>query len=108
MEQETTQPSIEESKSVVQKTEYVTYDEFKKMDMRVGIIREVTPVPETDKLLKCMIDFNEVDEDGNPKLRQILSDKRQFGEIGGVELPVWGRFTVVITAKRVFASGGAA
>jgi methionyl-tRNA synthetase len=58
--------------------EYVTYDEFKKMDMRVGTIREVTPVPETDKLLKCMIDFNEVDEEGNQKLRQILSGIHEF------------------------------
>ncbi len=37
--------------------EYVTYDEFKKMDMRVGTIRAVEPVEGTDKLLKCQIDF---------------------------------------------------
>ena len=37
--------------------EYVTYDEFKKMDMRVGTILSVEPVEGTDKLLKCMIDF---------------------------------------------------
>ena len=52
--------------------EYVSYDEFKKMDMRVGTIREVEPVPETDKLLKCMIDFGEE----NP--RQIVSGIREF------------------------------
>jgi methionyl-tRNA synthetase len=53
--------------------DYVKYEDFKKMDMRVGTIREVEPVPETDKLLKCQIDFNEKDEEGNPKLRQIIS-----------------------------------
>ena len=37
--------------------EYVSYDEFKKMDMRVGTIRAVEPVEGTDKLLKCQIDF---------------------------------------------------
>lgn len=58
--------------------EYVTYEEFKKMDMRVGTIREVEPVPETDKLLRCQIDFNEVDEEGNKKLRQIVSGIREF------------------------------
>jgi len=58
--------------------EYVTYDEFKKMDIRVGTIREVEPVPETDKLLRCMIDFNEKDEDGNAKLRQIVSGIHEF------------------------------
>jgi len=53
--------------------EYVTYEEFKKMDMRIGTIKEVEPVPDTDKLLRCQIDFNEVDEEGNKKLRQIIS-----------------------------------
>ncbi len=37
--------------------EYVIYDEFKKMDMRIGTIRAVEPVEGTDKLLKCQIDF---------------------------------------------------
>lgn len=58
--------------------EYVTYDEFKKMDIRVGTIREVEPVPETEKLLRCMIDFNEKDEEGNSKLRQIISGIHEF------------------------------
>lgn len=66
--------------------EYVSYEEFKKMDMRVGTIREVTPVPDTDKLLKCMIDFGETEEVGEegtekttqPKLRQIVSGIREF------------------------------
>jgi tRNA-binding EMAP/Myf-like protein len=35
----------------------VTYDEFKKMDMRVGLIRYVEPVEGTDKLLRFEIDF---------------------------------------------------
>lgn len=56
----------------VEKPVYVSYDEFKKMDMRVGTIREVTPVKGADKLLKCMIDF------GEPQLRQILSGIREF------------------------------
>jgi tRNA-binding protein len=58
--------------------DYVSYEDFKKMDMRVGTIREVEPVPETDKLLKCQIDFNEVDEEGKSKLRQIISGIREY------------------------------
>ncbi len=66
--------------------EYVNYEEFKKMDMRVGTIREVTPVPDTDKLLKCMVDFGETEEVGEegeeksvqPKFRQIVSGIREF------------------------------
>ena len=37
--------------------ETITYDEFKKMDIRVGTIREIEPVEGTDKLLRCQIDF---------------------------------------------------
>ncbi len=58
--------------------EYVTYDEFKKMDIRIGTIREVEQVAETDKLLRCQIDFNEKDEEGNVKLRQIISGIHEF------------------------------
>jgi len=58
--------------------EYVSYDEFKKMDIRVGTIKEVEAVPETDKLLRCQIDFNEVDENGNKKLRQIISGIHEY------------------------------
>lgn len=57
--------------------EYVSFEEFKKMDIRVGTIREVEPVPETDKLLRCQIDFNEIDENGDKKLRQIISGIRE-------------------------------
>lgn len=38
---------------------YVSYEEFKKMDMRVGLIRFVEPVEGTDKLLRFEIDFGE-------------------------------------------------
>ncbi len=58
--------------------EYVSYEEFKKMDIRVGTIREIEPVPETDKLLRCQIDFNEKNGDGEPQLRQIVSGIREF------------------------------
>jgi methionyl-tRNA synthetase len=37
--------------------ETITYDEFKKMDIRIGTIREIEPVEGTDKLLRCQIDF---------------------------------------------------
>ena len=58
--------------------EYVSYEEFKKMDIRLGTIREVEPVPETDKLLRFQIDFNEVDEEGKVKLRQIISGIHEY------------------------------
>ncbi len=57
---------------------YINYEDFKKMDIRVGTIREVSPVPDTDKLLICQVDFNEVDDLGNKKLRQIISGIHEF------------------------------
>lgn len=66
--------------------EYVSYEEFKKMDIRVGTIREVEPVPETDKLLRCQIDFNPsvasteamAGEGAVPELTQIISGIREY------------------------------
>lgn len=52
--------------------EYVSYEEFKKMDIRLGTIKEVTPVEGADKLLKCLIDF------GDPEPRQIVSGIREY------------------------------
>lgn len=59
-------------------SEYISYEEFKKMDIRVGTIKEVEPVPETDKLLRCQIDFNETDDTGAKKLRQIISGIHEY------------------------------
>ena len=56
----------------------ISYEDFKKMDIRIGTIREVEPVPETDKLLRCQVDFSEVDESGAKKLRQIISGIHEF------------------------------
>jgi methionyl-tRNA synthetase len=75
--------------------DYVSYDEFKKMDMRIGTIRAVEPVEGTDKLLKCQIDFGlkpapqkidsleQSDEQvdlGTPEsdIRQIVSGIREY------------------------------
>lgn len=44
---------------------YVHYEDFKKMDMRVGLIRFVEPVEGTDKLLRFEIDFGELNTDCN-------------------------------------------
>lgn len=58
--------------------EYVSYEEFKKMDIRIGTVRAVTAVEGTDKLLNCQIDFGDTNEQGEPVLRQIVSGLREF------------------------------
>lgn len=45
----------------------ITLEEFSKIEVKVGTVRSAERVPETDKLLKLLVDFNEE----NP--RQIIS-----------------------------------
>ncbi|KKW19289.1 MAG: Methionine-tRNA ligase [Parcubacteria group bacterium GW2011_GWA2_51_10] len=37
--------------------EHISYEDFSKLDIRVGTIIEATRVPDTDKLIQCTIDF---------------------------------------------------
>ena len=46
--------------------DYVSYEEFKKMDIRFGTVVSVAEVEGADKLLCFMLDFGEVDENGKP------------------------------------------
>lgn len=52
--------------------ETITYEQFKKMDIRIGTIREIEPIEDTDKLLRCQIDFGELG------MRQIISGIREY------------------------------
>jgi methionyl-tRNA synthetase len=69
-----------------QEPQYVDYDTFKVMDMRVGTIRFVEPIEGADKLLRFLIDFGEemktdtfTDEAGNTfPVRQIVSGIREY------------------------------
>lgn len=58
--------------------EYVTYDEFKKIDIRIGTIKQVESIEGTDKLLKCQIDFGPDLATGETGLRQIVSGIREY------------------------------
>lgn len=40
----------------------ITYDEFKKVEIRAGKILSAEKIPETDKLLKLSVDFGEYEE----------------------------------------------
>lgn len=46
----------------------ISIDEFSKIEVKVGTVRSAERVPETDKLLRLMVDFG---EEGGP--RQIVS-----------------------------------
>ena len=51
----------------------ITFDDFKKVEIRAGKIISAEKILDTDKLLKLIVDFVEKDEVGNPKSRQIIS-----------------------------------
>lgn len=59
----------------------ITYDDFKKVEIRAGKILSAEKIPDTDKLLKLLVDFAEqkeiVQADGTkvtqPSPRQIVS-----------------------------------
>lgn len=53
--------------------ERISIDEFGKIEVSVGTVRSAERVPETDKLLRLMVDFNEVSPEGERSLRQIVS-----------------------------------
>jgi methionyl-tRNA synthetase len=69
--------------------ENINYDDFKKLEMRIGWIRFVEPVDGTDKLLRFEIDFGEKDDTQEEipfdkeeyrgrDVRQIVSGIREF------------------------------
>lgn len=64
--------------------EYITYDDFAKLDIRIGTVLAAERVPETDKLIRCTIDFGELGE------RTIVSGIALFRnpeELVGKQLP---------------------
>ena len=50
----------------------ISFDDFKKADMRVGTVTFAEHVPETDKLLRLEVDF------GEDKKRQIVSGIAEY------------------------------
>ena len=61
----------------------ISYDDFAKLDIRIGTIRSVDVVPDADKLLKLEVDFGEVIESEagpTPVVRQIISGIRTYFE----------------------------
>ncbi len=56
----------------------ITYDDFTKVEIRIGEILSVEIVDGADKLLRCMVDVGDVDAEGNRVPRQILSGIREY------------------------------
>lgn len=58
--------------------EKVSYEEFKKMEIKVGTVKSVEEIEGADKLLRFMIDFGDVNESGESTFRQIVSGLKEY------------------------------
>ncbi|HEX4799476.1 MAG TPA: hypothetical protein VFV22_03035 [Candidatus Paceibacterota bacterium] len=58
--------------------EQITYDDFAKLDIRIGKVVSVETIEGADKLLRCQVDVGDVDEEGKSISRQILSGIREY------------------------------
>ncbi|MBD3366054.1 methionine--tRNA ligase subunit beta [candidate division WWE3 bacterium] len=64
--------------------EKITFDEFSKLDIKIGQIKEAERVPESDKLIKLQVDLGE-------ETRQVVAGFGKFfqpEELLGVQVPV--------------------
>ena len=60
--------------------EEITYDDFAKLDIRIGEITAVEIVPDADRLMRLTVDVGEIDAERNPRPRQIISGIREYFE----------------------------
>ena len=58
----------------------INYEDFAKVEIRIGEVLSVEIVEGADKLLKCMVNTGDVDAEGNMLPRQILSGIREYLE----------------------------
>jgi methionyl-tRNA synthetase len=56
----------------------IAYDDFAKVEIRVGEVKSVDLIDGADKLLRCMVDVGDRDAEGAPVYRQILSGIREY------------------------------
>jgi methionyl-tRNA synthetase len=65
-------------------TDEIQYDDFAKIDIRIGTILAAELVPETDKLIKCTVDFGEA---GTRTIVSGIAQWKNPKELVGRQLP---------------------
>jgi methionyl-tRNA synthetase len=64
--------------------EQVSYNDFVKLDIRIGTVIAAELVPETDKLIKCTVDFGEL---GQRTIVSGIAEWKKPEELVGKRLP---------------------
>lgn len=62
----------------------IQYEDFAKLDIRIGKVIAAEMVPETDKLIKCTIDFGEM---GTRTIVSGIAEWKKPEELVGKQLP---------------------
>lgn len=65
-------------------TDEISYDDFAKIEVRIGTVMAAEPVPETDKLIKCTVDFGEF---GTRTIVSGIAEWKKPEELIGKQLP---------------------
>lgn len=64
--------------------EFISYDDFAKLDIRIGTVIAAELVPETDKLIKCRVDFGDM---GERTIVSGIAEWKKPEELVGRQLP---------------------
>jgi methionyl-tRNA synthetase len=67
-----------------QKAAEISYDDFAKLDIRVGTVLAVEKIENADKLLKCRIDFGEL---GERTIVSGIAEWKSADDLVGKQLP---------------------
>ena len=76
----------------------INFDDFQKLDIRIGEIKKVERVPDTDKLLRLEVDLGEgLDNNGVAIQRQIISGIAEYFE--DIELLIGRRCPFIVNLE---------
>ena len=62
----------------------INYDHFAKLDIRIGVVIAAELVPETDKLIKCTVDFGDF---GTRTIVSGIAEWKKPEDLVGKQLP---------------------
>ncbi len=79
-----------EAKIEESKPKYISIDDFLKVEIKLGTVVSVTEMEGSDKLYRLVVDFNELDVEGNKKHRNVFSGIKKYvtpDELIGKQFP---------------------